>query len=97
MKQSYIIPTIMRKPTYTTETAMMLVVARTVGKRIRELREESLLTQEELATKASLNPNSIVRIETGTVARPRFSTIRKIAAALEVDPRELTKGLSKGE
>jgi len=75
---------------------MIRVVATTVGERIRELREERLLTQEELASKARLNPNSIVRIETGSVTRPRFSSIRKIAAALEVDPRELIQGGSKG-
>ncbi len=71
---------------------MMLAMAKRFGERLRELRKEKLLTQEELAKKAGLNPNSIVRIERGSVAEPRFSTIRKLAAALEVDPQELVKG-----
>jgi len=49
------------------------------------------MTQAELAEAADISASSLVRIENDQV-EPRFSTIRKLAAALEADPRELTRG-----
>lgn len=45
--------------------------------------------QADLAREAGITPNALWRIETGRVARPRMSTIRKIAKVLGVDPSEL--------
>ncbi len=59
-----------------------------LGDRIRQLRRERLLTQEELSERSGVGVTSIIRVERGQV-EPRFSTIRKLARALEVDPREL--------
>jgi transcriptional regulator with XRE-family HTH domain len=70
---------------------MMPTMGKVFGERIRELRRERLLTQEDLAEKSGLNANSIVRIENGTIKEPRFSTVRKLAAALGVDPMDLPK------
>jgi transcriptional regulator with XRE-family HTH domain len=61
-----------------------------VGKNLRRLREDRLLTQAELAERAGIALSSLVRIENDQVD-PRFSSIRKLATALDVDPRELTK------
>lgn len=61
-----------------------------IGDRIRQLRRERLLTQEELSDKSGVGVASIIRIERGQV-EPRFSTIRKLAKALEVDPPELVR------
>ncbi len=55
---------------------------------LRELRERRLLTQRELAAKAGLTDVAISRLETGKT-RPRFSTIKKLAAALGVTPAAL--------
>ena len=56
--------------------------------RLREVRESKLLTQVELAKLARLSEATIVRIEAAQ-HEPRISTIRKLAAALGVEPGEL--------
>jgi transcriptional regulator with XRE-family HTH domain len=61
-----------------------------IGKNLRRAREDRLMTQQELAEAADLNLSTVMRIETDRV-EPRFSTIRKLAQALDVDPRELTR------
>ena len=55
--------------------------------RLREWRQRRLLTQEELAEKAGVGVTTIVRIEAGQSAR--ISTLRKLAAALDVTPEQL--------
>ena len=62
-----------------------------IGRNFKRLREDRLMTQAELAEAADISASSLVRIENDQV-EPRFSTIRKLAAALEADPRELTRG-----
>jgi len=58
------------------------------GDRVRRLREERYLSQSELAGKAGISKNTLVRIESGRYAAiPR--TVRKLAEALGVEPREL--------
>jgi transcriptional regulator with XRE-family HTH domain len=67
----------------------MLTVA-TTGEKVREARRRAMLTQGELAEKSGVGITSIVRIERDQLdTSPRVSTLRKLAAALEVDPREL--------
>ena len=53
--------------------------------RLREWRERRLMTQRELAVRAGVTAATINRIERA-VHRPRLSTIRRLAAALDVDP-----------
>jgi transcriptional regulator with XRE-family HTH domain len=60
-----------------------------IGGNLRRLREDRLLTQAELAERAGIALSSLVRIENDQVD-PRFTSIRKLAQALEVHPRELT-------
>ena len=60
-----------------------------IGRNLRRLREDRLLTQAELAERAGIALSSMIRIENDQVD-PRFSSIRKLAHALEVHPRELT-------
>ncbi len=47
-----------------------------------------MLTQEELAARAGVQPFTISRIERNRV-EPRFRTIRKLASALGMEPQEL--------
>jgi transcriptional regulator with XRE-family HTH domain len=61
-----------------------------IGKNLHRAREDRLMTQQELAEAADLNLSTVMRIENDRV-EPRFSTIRKLAKALDVDPRELTR------
>ena len=56
--------------------------------RLREVREAQWLTQQELGDRAGISRVSLNAIETGK-AVPRFSTVRKLAAALGVSPDEL--------
>ena len=62
-----------------------------VGDNVRELRTLSALTQEELAERAGITATALSRIERNE-AEPRPSTLRKLAAALGVEPRYLIKG-----
>ena len=55
---------------------------------IAELRQRKFLTQAELAEKVNVGRVTIARIETGATT-PRPSTIRAIAAALDVSPEQL--------
>lgn len=60
-----------------------------MGERLRTIRTRRLLTQKELAAKIGVRWQTISEIESGRQT-PRFSTIRALAAALEVEPTELT-------
>ncbi len=59
-----------------------------VGDKVKRLRDERALTQEELAYKAGLTVAALSRIERNN-AEPRPTTRRKLAEALGVDPSEL--------
>jgi transcriptional regulator with XRE-family HTH domain len=72
---------------YNKDVAKMQEVVK-IGTQLRAARERALLTQEELGAQAGVQPLTISRIETDKV-EPRYSTIRKIAKALGVDPTEL--------
>ena len=57
--------------------------------KIKELRNRKRLSQEELAEKSELSLRTIQRIENGQT-EPLGDSLKKIAAALEVDLDELT-------
>lgn len=60
------------------------------GEKLRELRLAALMTQRELGSAASVAPETINRIENaGEPRRTAAITVRKLARALGVDPREL--------
>ncbi len=56
--------------------------------KLKRLREDRVLSQRELARMANLAYGTVWRIENGH-PEARTSTIRKLAGALEVEPREL--------
>lgn len=59
--------------------------------RLKQLREDRVLSLRDLEEVSGVSYNTIWRIEDGRQgAHPR--TIRKLARALGVDPRELVKG-----
>ncbi len=66
-----------------------------IGKQVKRVRERALLTQQELAKKSGIGQTTLNRIEKDH-AEPHFRTIRKLAAALEVDPSELVRGGDNG-
>jgi transcriptional regulator with XRE-family HTH domain len=61
-----------------------------IGEEVKIWRMRRAMTQAELAEKASVGINTIVRIERNQT-EPRPPTIRKLAEALEIDPKELIK------
>jgi transcriptional regulator with XRE-family HTH domain len=64
-----------------------------IGARLRELREERFLSHRELAQRAGVSPTTVLRIENNEGDTQR-RTVRKLAAALGVEPGEL---LERGE
>ena len=61
------------------------------GLKLRQLREDKTLSTRELAEMSAVHRHTIIRLENAqTGAHPR--TIRKLASALGVEPKELRKG-----
>jgi transcriptional regulator with XRE-family HTH domain len=56
--------------------------------RLKAVRERQLMTQEELAARSGIGTATISRLENGWTDA-RFSTVRKLAAALGVEPQAL--------
>ncbi len=61
---------------------------KTFGGRIARRRQERRWTQAELARRAALSPAAVCNIERNHV-RPHDSSVRRLAAALDMDEREL--------
>jgi len=59
-----------------------------LGERIRRIRKERKLTQEQLAELAKVDAKSIIEIENGK-RNPTFRTLNKITHALKVPIKEL--------
>jgi transcriptional regulator with XRE-family HTH domain len=58
--------------------------------RLRELRRERAWSQRDLSRESGVAQDTITRLETGQrEAQPR--TVRRLAGALGVEPRELMK------
>ena len=60
-----------------------------IGDRLKAVRIEQALTQEELADRAGVSTNTVARLERNET-EPHMPTVRKLAAALGVEPRRLT-------
>jgi len=59
-----------------------------IGVQVKRERERALLTQQELAERASIGLTTLNRIENDH-AEPHFRTIRKLAKALNIDAANL--------
>jgi transcriptional regulator with XRE-family HTH domain len=60
------------------------------AQRLRELREQQILSMRDLEERSGVSHHTIWRLENGkTGAHPR--TLRRLAEALDVDPQELVK------
>jgi len=65
------------------------------GARLRRIRRERALSQRDLSRMTGIAVHTISRLETGKQrAQPR--TIRKLADALGVEPKDLMKGDDDG-
>lgn len=63
-----------------------------VGKRIRRLREDRKLSQEQLAKRIGIKQGSLTQIETGVTKAPAAETLIALARVFEVDPAWLMTG-----
>jgi len=61
----------------------------TTGERIRQLRIEHDMTQEELGAKVGVQKAAIYKYETGLIVNLKRSTIEKLAIALSTTPTYL--------
>lgn len=59
-----------------------------IGDKLKRTRLRNALTQQQLAEKAGLTTASVARIERDET-EPRPTTLRKLADALNVEPRDL--------
>lgn len=59
-----------------------------IGDRLKEIRQRKLMSQRDLADKAGISQNAVVQIENNRT-EPHYRTLRKLVAALEVEPTEL--------
>src|SRR5205807_5638137 len=67
----------------------MIEGAMTFAESLRRFRVERFLSQRELARQAGLHAITVVRLEAGATA-PSTRTVRALAAALGIEPGELT-------
>lgn len=67
-----------------------------VAVRLVALREGRMWTQARLAAEAGVSPTTVSGIEGGRISRPHFGTLRKLAAALGVEPGELAPPPGRG-
>lgn len=61
----------------------------TIGSKIKSLRKEKEMTQEDLARKANIPYATLMKIENDTVENPTVNTMRKLAEALATTVDEL--------
>ncbi len=68
-------------------------LARALSLRLKQLREASGLSQQEVAVKADLSLSLVAKLEQGKKADPRASTLLALAGALGVRPGQLLEDL----
>lgn len=66
----------------------MSLLKQQFGRRLRSLRKARNVTQEQLSERTGLTIESISNIERGIFA-PKFENLEKIAAALDVEVKQL--------
>ncbi len=59
------------------------------GEKLRVLREERFLSHRELAKIAGVSPTTVLNLETNPETTAQRRTVRKLAEALGVEPRNL--------
>ena len=59
---------------------------------LKRLREERAITQEQLASDAGITSSALSRIERG-LNNPRWTTLKRIAKALEISLVDLAKDI----
>jgi len=63
----------------------------TIGKNIKQFRQDKGLSQDKLSKLADLSLNTVVKMELDESPNPTIETIQKIAKALDVSVDDLLK------
>lgn len=63
----------------------------TIGKNIKQYRQDKGLSQDKLSKRADLSLNTVVKIEVDESPNPTIETIQRIANALDVSVDDLLK------
>lgn len=63
---------------------------------LRQVREQHLMTQREVAASANITVTTLSRIENGKV-RPSISTIRSLAKVFGIPPQEMRRIILSGQ
>src|SRR5205823_2812188 len=71
----------------------MKKLAKALSQRIKQLREATGLSQQEVATKGELSLSLVAKLEQGKKADPRTSTLLALATAVSVRPGVLLDDL----
>src|SRR5436305_1319600 len=64
---------------------------RYIYKLVRNLHEQTGLSQQDIASKAGISPTHLSRVIRGTAAIPKLKTLERLADALCVDKNDLFK------
>ena len=62
------------------------------GDKLRTMREDRFLSHRELAKIAGVSPTTVLNLETNPETTAQRRTVRKLAAALGIEPAELLEG-----
>lgn len=60
-----------------------------MGYKLKEVREEKRMTQEELAEKSGVSRPTIVALETGKTTDVKMSTLQKLASAMDTTVQDI--------
>jgi len=63
---------------------------------LRQMREQHLMTQREVAVNANVTVTTLSRIENGKV-KPSLSTIRSLAKVFGIPPQEMRRIILSGQ
>lgn len=63
---------------------------------LRQVREQHMMTQREVAVSANITVTTLSRIENGKV-KPSLSTIRSLAKAFGIPPQEMHRIILTGQ
>jgi len=63
---------------------------------LRQVREQHMMTQREVAASANITVTTLSRIENGKV-KPSLSTIRSLAKVFDIPPQEMRRIILTGQ
>jgi len=64
---------------------------KTIGDKVRQLRNKQGLTQDQLARKCDLPYTTLTKIESNVITKPSIQTVEKIAKGLEMTIDDILK------